>query len=115
MADLTKTTPPGGNADAGVAITFTAATTTDQEAAFSSGDYLIAWNSGASPRTVTVYSAPAPRSGRLNDITAEAIAAGAHRIYGPFDRAGWRQANGKLKFKASHADVQFAVVTRVTP
>src|SRR5687767_10119504 len=103
MADITATTPPGDRADAGDAITFTAATTSDQEAAFQSGDYLLAWNSGASGRTVTVYSAPAPDSGRTNDITAEAIAAGAIRVYGPFERAGWRQSNGKLKFKASHA------------
>lgn len=109
MANITKTAPLGANADAGVALTFTAADTTVQTAEFRAGDLLLAWNSGGSPRTVTVYSA-ANRSGRTNDITAEAIAVGAIRMYGPFTREGWKQDANELHFSGSHSDVKFAVI-----
>ena len=112
MADITKTLAPGDTLDAGRAITFTVATTGDQEAAFAEGDTLIAWNTGAGAHTVTVYSAPDPISGRTNDITAESIAPGAIRRYGPFRSRGWKQSNGKLKFKANHAEVKFAVLSQ---
>lgn len=111
MADLVKTTPVGSQADAGVALTFTAADTTDQTCEFTPGDILLAWNTGAGSHTVTVYSAPEPTTGRINDITAESIAAGAIRAYGPFPARGWKQSTGKLKFKANHAEVKFAILT----
>lgn len=111
MADIPKTLPPGANADAGVALTWTAATTSDQTIAHDPGDLILAWNTHASTgSTVTVTSAPAPETGRINNITAEAIAAGAIRVYGPFPRAGWAQSTGKLLVKASDASVTFAVL-----
>lgn len=115
MALLPRTTPPGSNADAGVAVTFTAATASaDDTITFGAGDVILAWNSGGSSRTVTIYSAPDP-TGRIDDITAESIAAGAHRVYGPFKTIGWRQSDGTLKVRASHADVRFAILRRVAP
>lgn len=111
MADLTKTTLLGSQADAGVAITFTACVAdVDQTSVFEPGDVLLAWNDGASSRTVTVYSAPEPVTGRLNNIEAESIAAHAIRAYGPFPAKGWKQSTGKLKYKANHADVKFAII-----
>lgn len=106
MADITATIPTGTTASDGAVATMTAATTSDQEAAFEEGMYLIARNSGASSRLVTVYTAPAPDSGRTAHIAAN-ILAGAIKVYGPFTARRWRQANGKLKFKAAHADVLF--------
>lgn len=111
MADITKTKLASVNLDAGVALTFTAADTTDQTAVFKRGDVLIAWNAGLSTRTVTVYSAPERTSRRVDDITAESIGAGAIRAYYIDRLDGWKQSTGKLKFKASHADVKFAVLT----
>lgn len=109
MADITATKPAGTSATDGVVVTTTAATTSDQEAAFVEGMYLLARNSGASSRTVTVYTAPSPDSGRTADI-ADSVAAGATALYGPFTARRWRQANGKLKFKATHAEVLFAAI-----
>lgn len=113
MADLVKTTPLGARADAGVALTWTAADTTTQETSFREGDLLLARNTGAGAHTVTVVSAPSPRSGRTNDITAESIAAGAVRVYGPFTRSGWKRTGSKLQFSADHAEVEFAILTGI--
>jgi hypothetical protein len=111
MADIPKTTAPGANGDAGAAIVWTAATTSDQEIAFDPNDLVLMWNTHASTGyTGTVYSAPAPETGRINDITADAIAAGAIHLFGPFPRAGWAQANGKLKVKANNAAVMIGVL-----
>lgn len=108
MADIPKTLPPGGNADAGAALVWTAATGADQETAFHRGDLLLALNGDGAQQTVTVYSAP-DEQGRVNNVT-QIVAAGASYLFGPFPPLGWRQANGKLKFKATDTDVKFAVV-----
>lgn len=110
MADITKTQAPGRNADAGALVIWTVATGADQEAAFDEGAVLHAKNTGAGAPTVTVYSAPGKLTGRIDNITAEAIAAGAQRVYGPFTKDGWQQANGKLKFLGSTADISFAIL-----
>lgn len=109
MADIAKTTPAYGGGAAGVVVTWTAATTTDQEAAFDPGDILIARNTGASTRTVTVYSV-ANRAGRTGNIVDTLAVAPAARVYGPFTKEGWIQSNGKLRFKATHAEVEFAII-----
>ena len=107
---LAKTVPGGSNAAAGVSVTFTAEDVTNHSAFVATGsDLVMAWNSGASPYTVTVTSFADP-FGRLGNITAEAIAAGEHRIYGPFATAGWKQADGNIYFDASNASVKFAVI-----
>lgn len=69
---------------------------------------LVAWNSGVTGRTVTITSAS--YQGRSGDITAYALAAGAHAIFGPFPNAGWRQSDGKLYFGASHLDVKWDLI-----
>lgn len=69
---------------------------------------LIAWNSGATGRTVTITSAV--YQGRSGDITAYALEAGDHAAFGPFPSAGWRQSDGKLYFAGSHAEVQWALI-----
>lgn len=107
---ITAITNVDPNSDAGAAATPTAADAVNfNQATFVDGMRLIAYNSGVGAQTVTITSAP-DTLGRTNDITAEAIAAGAHRQYGPFSRQGWKQADGKLYFAASDADVEFIVL-----
>lgn len=115
MANPTPTTPPGGRVTTGTLVTWTAATPpTDQEVDFDSGDILLARNTGGSSRTVTVYSVPTPDTGRTANVS-QSLAAGAMRVFGPWSKAGWQQTNRKLKFTASHAEVEFAVIKRGNP
>lgn len=104
------TVQPGGYTDAGALLTEVAADVTLKNyAVMGNRTLLIAHNGGASPYTVTVTSA-ADKFGRTNDLTAEAIAAGAIRIFGPFARQGWAQPGNQLFFEASNAAVLFAVL-----
>lgn len=108
--NLTKTTAPGSYAAAGVALTMAAADVANMNQFTANGnDLVIAHNTGASPYTVTITSAPDPY-GRTKDIAAESIAAGAIRIYGPFKLPGWIQSDGKFYLQASNAAVQFGIV-----
>lgn len=107
---LTKTalTRSGWPTD-GVTATFTAANVTDKEEfALTGKEIVIARNSGASARTVTIESVAV--NGREGDITADSIAAGATHVYGPFEIQGWRQADGNLYLEANNAEVLFAVL-----
>lgn len=108
---LTKTAAPGAYPSAGVAITFTAADTVNKEQfVFTGREMVIARNVGASTRTVTLTSAANAR-GRVKHISAENIAAGAQRVYGPFtNKDGWQQSGGYFFLEANHAEVEFAVV-----
>lgn len=108
---LTKTTIPSPYAGAGVAITMTAADTSNQNSFPLTGrEIVIAWNSGATSRTVTVTSVD-DRYGRQENISAEAIAAGAIRVYGVgLALEGWQQTDGNLYLEASNAEVKFGVL-----
>lgn len=101
----------GAYPTAGTAFTFTAADTTDQNrTVFTGKEILIAYNSGATPHTVTITSV-ANRFGRLGTIAAESIAAGAYRHFGPFTNAeGWKQSDGYLYYEANDPEVLFAVL-----
>jgi hypothetical protein len=99
---------PGPRGTAGIALTRTAADVPNKNACKHTGRVLlIAENSGASPRAVTVTSAAESSLGRVGHITAESIAAGAFRVFGPFGVSGWQQADGNLYFEADHAEVKF--------
>lgn len=107
---ITKTTAPGSYASAGVALVLTAADVANMNQVAAQGnDLVIAQNTDASGHTVTITSAPDP-FGRSGNIAAEAIAAGAIRIYGPFKLDGWIQTDGFLYFQADNALVKLAVV-----
>lgn len=109
--DLTKTNATvGGYPTAGVAITMTAADTVNQNQFAAQGqDLVIAHNTGVTGHTVTITSAADPY-GRTGDITAESIAAGEYRVYGPFPRIGWEQSDGKFYLEANDAEVKFGVI-----
>lgn len=108
---LTKTTIPSPYAGAGVAATMTAADTSNKNSFPLTGrEIVIAYNSGASSHTVTVTSVD-DRYGRSEDISAEAIAAGAIRVYGVgLALEGWQQTDGSLYLEANHAEVKFGVL-----
>lgn len=111
---LTKTTVLGPYpvlqpaADA-LDLTFAAADVVNKnQFAPSSDDLIIAWNSGASPYTITITSAMDDKN-RTGDITAYSLAAGdiaAFRV----KTSGWNQADGKVYLEASNASVKFAVI-----
>ena len=93
----------------GVVTTFTAANVTDkQETPCTGRELIVARNSGASSRTITIEGVPI--YGRDGDITAESIAAGAVKVFGPFNRKGFRQTDGMIYFEANNAEVLFAVI-----
>jgi len=108
---ITKTTAPGSYPTAGVTVSFQdAAPASDEHFIMEGNDLLIARNTHATdPFTVTITSQPSSRN-RSRDITAESLAAGAYKIYGPFtDRDGW-SADGYLQCEASDASIEFAVI-----
>lgn len=110
---LTPSVALGSYGAAGVVLTFTAADTTNQNRVLWTGrSLIIAKNTGASARTVTITSAPHGATGRLGSISAYSIAAGATAMLGPYSNPdGWRQSDGYLYLEANNAEVEFAVVT----
>ena len=109
---LTKNTGIVTNPSAGVLLVWTAADITNFNSfAMSGKDIVLAWNTGASPYTITITSAPDPVYGRSKDITTESIAAGDIRCYGVPQLDGWRQSDGAFYLQASNAAVKFAIVS----
>ncbi|HQZ40674.1 MAG TPA: hypothetical protein PLH72_16710 [Vicinamibacterales bacterium] len=107
---LTKTTAVGGYPTAGVAVTMTAADVANGNSAVATGSELIvAHNTGAGAHAVTITSSLDAQN-RLGTITAESIAAGAIRIYGPLPLPGWSQTDGLYYFSADHAEVKFGII-----
>jgi hypothetical protein len=109
---LTKTTAPGAYASAGVAVTMAAADAGLGNYFVAGGkDLLIARNSGAGDRHVTVTSG-VDEFNRTGTITSETIAAGAVRVFGPFPAEGWVQAGTRnVLVTADNAEVFLGVVS----
>lgn len=107
-------TVPGGNYDLdGVELVMTAAdATNDHEWALQHGDSVIAQNTGAGARTVTITSVAI--NGRTGNMT-RSLAAGAFAVFGPFKAEGWRQADSKVYLEAEHAEVKLGILRRVNP
>lgn len=70
---------------------------------------LIVRNGDSNAQTCTIESVKDSQS-RTGDIATYALAAGATAVFGPFAADGWRQTDGSIHAKGSHADVVFAVV-----
>ena len=70
---------------------------------------VVAHNTGAVERTVTVTSV-ADEYGRTGHITTYALAADDYAIFGPFVPKGWMQSGGELYLAADHAEVLLGVV-----
>jgi len=115
---LNKTTPLGSYpslqpaADA-LDVVFTAADVSNKnQFKLEQGDILLAWNSGASPYTVTLTSV-ADGHKRSGDVTAYSLAAGDIAVMGPFEQEGWKQTDGYFYLEASNAAVKFAILKKV--
>lgn len=94
-----------------VDLPMTAADAVNYEMVVMSGkDLVIAHNTGAGARTVTITSATEGRTRRTGDITTYSIGAGEFAVFGPFEKAGWMQTDGKLYFAGEHSEVKFGVV-----
>lgn len=107
---LTRTDVPLPYASAGAAVTMTAADVANGNQCLANKPaLLIAQNGGGAPYTVTVTSA-ADAHGRTKDITTEAIAAGAIRVYNLLEQPGWVQSDGYFYFAASNAAVLFGIL-----
>jgi hypothetical protein len=102
---------PGTVGAGALAITMTAADTTNNNAfALSGKEVLIVENSGASPYTLTIHSTP-DASGRTGDITTYSIAANsvaAFNFRGGVQ--GWQQSDGNCYIDGSNAALLFAVL-----
>ncbi len=107
---LTATVAPGQYPAAGVAATEAASDVANGNMFVSTGkELLVARNTDVSTHHVTVNSV-ADDKGRTGDITSEAIAAGAIRVYGPFAKSYWAQSNGNINCSADDATVKFTVI-----
>lgn len=108
--NVAVTAAPGAYTDASTVVTFTAADPVNKEQVTVTGrELILIRNTGAGAATWTATSTDDPH-GRTDDITAESIAAGEIRLFGPVAMSGWRQTDGKLYFEASAATVTFAVI-----
>lgn len=91
----------------------TAADVANQNAAAFSGTtarlLVIAQNTDATPRNVTITSAPDGLN-RTGDITTYSLAAAGIAVFGPFERNGWQQSDLNLYFSADNALVKFIVI-----
>ncbi len=107
---LTAQAAPGPYAAAGIALSLQAADSGNGNTVPSSGrDLLFVMNSDVGAQTVTVASSP-DEKGRLGDITAESIGAGAIHIFGPLPALGWKQTNGNLNIDSSDPTIKVATL-----
>jgi hypothetical protein len=107
---LPVTSAPGAYSGASAVVTFTAANTTDKEQfALTGKELILINNTGGGAATWTATSVADPY-GRVGNIAAESIAAGAIRVFGPVKVEGWSQTDGKFYLEASANTVKFAVI-----
>ncbi len=107
---LTVTQAPGAYASALTVLTMGAADVGNVNSfVATNNDLIIAWNDGATPRTVTVTSQTSDK-GRLGTITAQAIAADAIIIFGPMKAFGWADSGGLINVSANNAEVKFGII-----
>lgn len=83
--------------------------TNKEQFAITGREILIAYNSGASARTITLTSV-ADDKNRTGDVTAYGIPAGGFCAYKFSSIEGWRQTDGYMYIEASHAEVKWAVL-----
>jgi hypothetical protein len=91
-------------------ITFTAADASNANTTAWIGNRMlvVARNSGAGARTLTISSI-ADSHGRTGDVTAFSMGAGEYAAF-LVERDGWQQADGALYWTAEHAEVLVAVL-----
>lgn len=107
---LTKTVLAGSYPGTSVTPTFSAADVTNGNQFVATGkEMLLVRNVGATSRSITLNSA-SDAYAREADVT-EAIAAGAYKVFGPFQLYGWAQESTlAFEINATHIDVEIAVL-----
>lgn len=93
-------------------FTWTAGNTGGDTVTLTGREIVLMWNSGASPRTVTITS-QVDEKGRTGDITAYALATGEFGCFtgGLTNSPGWRNTStGLVTITPSHAEVKWAVL-----
>jgi hypothetical protein len=109
MAVLAKTTLLGPWSQVGIAVTMTPSAGGGGDSFVASGDMiLIARNSGAVERTITITSVADPVTGRMGNVTAQALAAGEIRAFRLLP-VGWSNA-GSIAIATSHAEVIIGIL-----
>lgn len=107
---LTPINTPDSYATAGVALTWTGADVANGNQFQATGrEILLARNTDTLSHNVSVTSVADPY-GRTGNITNDAIAAGAFRVYQQFPITGWMQSDGYVYLNGDHATIQFAVL-----
>jgi hypothetical protein len=91
-----------------IALTAADVANKNQAAQAGSRQLLVAFNSGATPHTVTITSA-ADDKNRTGDLSAYSVGAGELAAF-LMKSGGWRQSDSKLYFEADHAEIKFAVI-----
>lgn len=112
IAAQTPLGPYPGSVSAGaLALTFTAAdTTNNNEFALSGHEVLVAQNTDAADQTITLHSTADSR-GRTADIATYSIPAGAFAFFSFLaGTEGWIESDGNCYIDASSANVKFAVL-----
>lgn len=90
-------------------LVFTAADVANMnEFVFTGREIIIARNTDASPRNITLTSSKDPQR-RLGNVT-KAIAASAFAVFQASDLTGWLQTGGRFWLEADNANVQFAII-----
>lgn len=109
---ITKSTAPGSNPTAGVAVTWVDCDSTNgNQFAMTGNDLLLVRNAHASTAKSVTITSVADSQGRSGTITAESLNAGVVRCFGPFrDKEGWAQAGGYLYCTGTDNNIKFAVI-----
>lgn len=74
-------------------------------------DLVVAHNTDVGAHTITITSVADGRNKRTGDIATYSLGAGVYAVFGPFEKMGWMQSDGRIYFEANHAGVKFGVVT----
>lgn len=107
---LDPITLPGPWSTQPVAITWTAANTTDGNQFRATGDeMLLVRNTGATAASVTVVSTPDAPFGRSGNMVMN-IPAGGMVVTQVFPLLGWQQPNGYIYIDTTSTNVEFAVI-----
>lgn len=112
---ITRTTPLGPYptlqpAADSMDLILTAADTTNNNQILLDGPMVVvAHNSGASTRTITITSAVDPQN-RTGDITTYSMGAGEYFAFKIDQISGWKQSDGYLYLAASHAEVKIGAI-----
>jgi hypothetical protein len=111
MAQTALTRTPGTSKYpiAGALVTMNAGDNINGNKTNLTGKEILIVRATAASLTLTISSTPDPQ-GRTKDITTEAFTNGDVKCYGPFELAGWQQADGQLYMTPSATTLLIGVL-----